>query len=698
MNKPTFKELYYLCVQKLTNFPYIEEDFDALTNYELLCKVVEELNKMIDNMNTQNESILALYDAFNTLKTYVDTYFENLDVQEEINNKLDEMAESGELTNLIKKYVDPIYQAYEEEINEDISNFKNQTNNSVNLLRTEVESIASGTPTPVNSVSEMTDTTKVYLLLTDGYVYYYDGTQWVQGFVYQATGIADDSINYKMLDDELKEQIQCDIPEYTTIDGSYLSPSGAVVTDQWSTSYCYTSPIPISKKSRILFRGAGSTSTGSIFTCDSEGNNKKLLLRNTSETEHDIEFNTNLDENSYIIICSIKTKFKNLRIYEIPVKNSDIPAYLDIKTNTNDTIIILSDKSQEYINNKYISYTAGIAYDYNGVSCTDFIEIIPNQTIKLISSDYFTNENPDSRGLAFYDENRKYISGYQYTQIREDEILTPENARYIRLTRITNLLCYNTSLKDIIFENNVEDELKKYNYLDLYKSFLHVGVIGDSLASGESVYKENDTNHYVDIYEHSWGQYMSRMSGNTYYNFSAGGMTTRSWIYTSSKGYALASDGNHPCEGYIIGLGENDYRFVDIGTSNDIDTSDYNNNADTFYGNYAGIIQRMKELYPKAKFFLLTMPSKESNRAPYNTAIRYIANLFDNCYLIDLENDYIRYFEEGSFIFYNSRGSHYNAVAYNYIAQLMSRWISKIMKENISQFRQVEFINTNYEY
>lgn len=105
MNKPTFKDIYFLCIQKLTNFPFIEQDFDALTNYELLCKVVEYLNKVIANENVQNESIIALYNAFNTLKDYVDNYFENLDVQEEINDKLDEMAEDGTLQEIVADYL-----------------------------------------------------------------------------------------------------------------------------------------------------------------------------------------------------------------------------------------------------------------------------------------------------------------------------------------------------------------------------------------------------------------------------------------------------------------------------------------------------------------------------------------------------------------------------------------------------------------
>lgn len=105
MPRPNFKKVTFLCMQQLTNFPYIEEDFDALTNYELLSKVVEYLNKVIANENEQNESIIELYNSFNDLKNYVDNYFENLDVQDEINNKLDEMLEDGVLDQIIEQYL-----------------------------------------------------------------------------------------------------------------------------------------------------------------------------------------------------------------------------------------------------------------------------------------------------------------------------------------------------------------------------------------------------------------------------------------------------------------------------------------------------------------------------------------------------------------------------------------------------------------
>ena len=85
----------------LQSFPFIEEDFDALTDYELLCKVVEYLNKVIEQQNLVGENTDELLRVYLQLKEYVDNYFDNLDLQEEINNKLDEMVESGQLQAII---------------------------------------------------------------------------------------------------------------------------------------------------------------------------------------------------------------------------------------------------------------------------------------------------------------------------------------------------------------------------------------------------------------------------------------------------------------------------------------------------------------------------------------------------------------------------------------------------------------------
>lgn len=163
----------------LQNFPFIEADFDAITNYQLFCKVVEYLNKTIESMNTTGEVVEEFTQKFIDLQNFVNDYFNNLDVQDEINNKLDQMTQSGELSNLIKPYLD---------------NLTNNVNQNINALNNKIDTILTLTPQAVNSVDAMTDKSKLYLNIADGYWYYYNGSSFVQGGLYQSPNIPDNSI------------------------------------------------------------------------------------------------------------------------------------------------------------------------------------------------------------------------------------------------------------------------------------------------------------------------------------------------------------------------------------------------------------------------------------------------------------------------------------------------------------------------
>ena len=67
------------------------------------CSYLE--NQVIPAVNNNGEAVTELQNLYVQLKDYVDHYFDNLDIQEEINNKLDDMAESGELADVIAQYL-----------------------------------------------------------------------------------------------------------------------------------------------------------------------------------------------------------------------------------------------------------------------------------------------------------------------------------------------------------------------------------------------------------------------------------------------------------------------------------------------------------------------------------------------------------------------------------------------------------------
>ena len=110
----------------LTNFPFIEADFDALTNYELMCEVTKYINQISDRQNEVIDAFNNLETDFTQLETSMATYrtmidykiaqfqewFDNLDVQDEINTKLDQMAQDGSLSDLVSPFIPSVVTAW----------------------------------------------------------------------------------------------------------------------------------------------------------------------------------------------------------------------------------------------------------------------------------------------------------------------------------------------------------------------------------------------------------------------------------------------------------------------------------------------------------------------------------------------------------------------------------------------------------
>ena len=85
------------------------------------------------------------------------------------------------------------------EIDEIKNNLSQETNNRTNsdlALQTQINKISSGSPLVAGNISDMQDTSRIYVNTTDGYWYYYNGSTWAQGGIYQATGIPEKEITY----------------------------------------------------------------------------------------------------------------------------------------------------------------------------------------------------------------------------------------------------------------------------------------------------------------------------------------------------------------------------------------------------------------------------------------------------------------------------------------------------------------------
>lgn len=91
--------------------------------------------------------------------------------------------------------------------------------------------------------------------------------------------------------------------------------------------------------------------------------------------------------------------------------------------------------------------------------------------------------------------------------------------------------------------------------------FKQIGVIGDSLASGEfESHDENGSIVYTDMYEYSWPAVLERITGTKYNNYSRGGMTARVYAKLGGCKRILAMESSvYHCAGQ--------QRFVCLRTS-----------------------------------------------------------------------------------------------------------------------------------
>ena len=82
------------------------ENLGPYTNFHELNQdwFLQEFNKIIAQWEAMQKNFDNLQDAFNDLKSYVRDYFKNLDVQEEINNKLDSLVANGYFDTFLNGY------------------------------------------------------------------------------------------------------------------------------------------------------------------------------------------------------------------------------------------------------------------------------------------------------------------------------------------------------------------------------------------------------------------------------------------------------------------------------------------------------------------------------------------------------------------------------------------------------------------
>ena len=337
-------------------------------------------------------------------------------------------------------------------------------------------------------------------------------------------------------------------------------------------------------------------------------------------------------------------------------------------------------------NNTQVGEKASI-YENAGNVVT--FENLSNFTIKLLVQAQYTYTEEWSFNL----------------QLEKGDTKTAYEKAYHTCTKEPIVEELSKSVSALMYENENPLEIIKQDggMLSIFDS---ITCIGDSLTAGCFEHTETGSTVWTTIEKYSYPANLAKMTGCKVQNYGRSGRTAldgdNSWLaWADSQSWLTSED---KTDAYIIALGTNDIG-VEGGFSGDVSTDiaeSYTDNAKTSVGGYDKIIRRILENQPRAKIFCVCLPhtrNTEATIAIANTAIKAIAELYpDNCYVLDLETYYVQRTEVGAYKAKYYNGGHRNAMGYKELANVYATYIDWIIRNNIADFANVQFVETDYSW
>ena len=646
---------------------------DSLSYYELLCKVVDYLNKAMEDVETLHGDVTNIHKAYEELQNYVNNYFSTLDVQKEINNKLDVMASDGSLSILLKAIIG---------------------NNSL--------------PTFVNSTSDMTNTLLVYVLKSNGHIYYYDSGNWKDsGLVYGA----------------FNSYTPSDIIILKSNIDSYFNDLNKAPLNKSVYLYNITSDI---MKNLPISPALGCLST---FQYSPRGNQPGGYQLFVSENRVFTRSNTgsapNFNWGKWVEISNETTYHPS----DILISVGNINSYFNDLNNAplNRTIFLLN-LTDDMMKNLPISPASGClsTFQYsdrsnqpggyqlfvsrnraftriNSGSAPNFtwskwIEISSESSYKtsdiiIIPStigDYFNNLNnaPLNKSIYLYkitDDIMKNLpispatgclSTFQYSDRSNQpggyQLFVGENRAFARSNTGS---APNFNWGNWFELSNPKEEKSYYpKGFNLFRKFCSVG---DSLSVGYHTLKDGSpVSEDKDI---SWSSFIKNKYNNDVYWSGKSGATCLSWLNETSEEWGLKyakKIGEMPL--YILCMGANEVNQT-IGSESDIGTTN-----NTLYSYVSRVIEELKKISPNC-FIISTGISRGvgfgSSTINVNAVYKNMEKHYSNYYYMDCIN------ELNSLPFttlYNNY--HYTPIGYNSMAELFSEKFDGIIKKHLSEF------------
>ena len=378
---------------------------DSLSYYEVLNKLVVHLNDVINNANAMGTDITNLYKSYVLLQEYVNGYFDNLDVQVEINNKLDNMASNGSLSALIQPLFDLYKTEVEGVVTQQNANIENQ-NNRVGVLE-----------------ARMSTFTKLEGGSTTGDAELTDARVDIYGVTHDTVG---DAIRSQVsvvgaVTDACKNQFGL---SFTA--NKLLNPNGSEAT---FGGFMVSGFIPCYPSGDFTYNCETKNQyTQAVCFYDV---NKKFISGISNIGTNGVDHRGVTPDNCwYMKICVANANVKTAKCY------MDKPIMPEWIIGVSDTVDKKLDKHNVGLG---LSFVDGYIYTYNnkhivadGFIVSDYIPCYPSAN--LVYSGESNNSNV--YGVAFYDQNKNFVSGLSRTGENQTELtcVVPEGCWYVRVT------------------------------------------------------------------------------------------------------------------------------------------------------------------------------------------------------------------------------------------------------------------------
>ena len=543
----------------------------------------------------------------------------------------------------------------------------------------------------------MTDETRVYVNTTDGHWYYYDGSNWTDGGVYQTTGIGDETINFEKLTKEVQENIVMSI-KYSDLKNNYreyqpIFVQGRIDVNNGNlvnsnTQISTADFIDVSLFNKIMLKISNSYN---VFAFKYNSNKSYLGVINTPSgsgykpwTNNSIIDVSNI---SFIKIGVAKPDYSNITISDginLQIANINwIKDYFDNNIYNKENVLnfekggIVIDSSSNDFGKDKVSNTLARC---NFVYCHNFnkLKIIADYIDNIFFSIIFYNEYKEAISTILTSENYSFGKDTMYFDI-------PQNAYYYRLI-------INDGHSPVLTENYTKLKAINIKY-GIFKD-KKISILGDSLSSFKGYSPEDhavpfypkDNTNMNNINRIYWKKVIDELGMilDTDNAYSSSTVVENTTFTSLSDDNRLSTLGNPDV--IIVEGGTNDiYSGKNSSNINSYELTQYDKTK--FSEAYLYILNKLTELYPNAKIICLTPAQilyNENYPARSNCTYERINDICDNiielatnfgCEYIDLRKIGFNY---KNINYMTLEGLHWNPLMHSKVSQAIINKLNEI--------------------